>query len=333
MKKHLVWVAVLAVCLSAPTWARAEIREGSVHISPMAGLNIADASVDHYGKTRRLIYGLGIGYNFTKNWGIEAMANRVENRANFYHADLLYHFNSDKALNPYLVAGLGYAKTRPAGSDSYGTFLGNFGVGLKYFLAENVALRADVRDYVTNMHNIAATAGLTLAFGGKTPKAPEPAPMAPPPPPPAPKAEPAPPPPPPAPKMVEPVPPPPPAPEPVKIVLEDVHFDFDKATLTKEAVAILDRNVSTLKQNPKVSVQIEGHTCAHGAEDYNMALGERRANAVKEYLSKAGIGSERMTTISYGETRLMMPEIPTPKNKNSTEAKANRRVHFEVFVK
>ena len=128
-------------------------------------------------------------------------------------------------------------------------------------------------------------------------------------------------------------PPPPPAAEPVKIVLEDIHFDFDKATLTKAAKEILARDIATLKENPGVKVQIEGHTCAHGTEDYNMALGERRANAVKEYLVNEGIAADRMTTISYGETRLALPEIPTAKNKESKEAKTNRRVHFEVNVK
>ena len=144
---------------------------------------------------------------------------------------------------------------------------------------------------------------------------------------PEPKPEPVPPPPPP------PAPPPAPVVEPVKIILEDIHFDFDKATLTKVAMGILDSDIKTLKENPGVNVQIEGHTCAHGSEDYNMALGERRANAVKEYLANQGIAAGRMTTISYGETRLAMPEIPTPKNKESKEAKANRRVHFEVIVK
>jgi len=132
----------------------------------------------------------------------------------------------------------------------------------------------------------------------------------------------------------EPTPPPlPPAAEPVKIVLEDIHFDFDKATLTKAAREILARDIATLKENPGVNVQIEGHTCAHGTEDYNMALGERRGNAVKEYLVNQGIAAERMKVISYGETRLAMPETPTPKNKQSKEAKTNRRVHFEIIVK
>ena len=130
-----------------------------------------------------------------------------------------------------------------------------------------------------------------------------------------------------------PVPPPPPqVAEPVKITLEDIQFEFDKATLTKLAKEILARDIATLKENQGVKVQIEGHACAHGSEDYNMALSERRANAVKEYLVNQGIAAERMTTISYGETRLAMPEIPTPKNKQSKEAKANRRVHFEVMA-
>ena len=134
------------------------------------------------------------------------------------------------------------------------------------------------------------------------------------------------------PEPTPPPPPPPPAAESVKIVLEDIHFDFDKATLTKAAREILARDIATLKENQGVKVQIEGHTCAHGAEDYNMALGERRANAVKEYLVSQGIAASRLTTISYGETRLAMPEIPTPKNKESKEAKTNRRVHFEVMA-
>lgn len=129
-------------------------------------------------------------------------------------------------------------------------------------------------------------------------------------------------------------PPPPPAPvaEPAKITLGDIHFDFNKATLTKVATGILDSNIKTLKENPGVKVQIEGHACAHGPENYNMALGERRANAVKEYFVNKGIAADRLTTISYGKTRPLCVEEPTSKNKNSKCMKDNRRVHFEVIV-
>ncbi len=117
------------------------------------------------------------------------------------------------------------------------------------------------------------------------------------------------------------------------ITLEDLHFDFDKATLTAEATGILKQNLQSMKENPGIKVRIEGHTCAHGQDDYNLRLSERRANAVKEYLMKeGGISSERLTTIAYGETRLAMPETPTPQNKNSAEAKTNRRVHFVVIT-
>ncbi|MHB8882809.1 MAG: OmpA family protein [Thermodesulfovibrionales bacterium] len=134
--------------------------------------------------------------------------------------------------------------------------------------------------------------------------------------------------------MPEPTPPPPvQVAEPVKVVLEDIHFDFDKATLTAEAQAILKRNVKTLKDNAGIKVQIEGHTCAHGSEGHNAALGERRAFAVQEYLVQQGIAADRLSAISYGETRLAMPETPTAHNKESKEAKTNRRVHFEVIVK
>jgi outer membrane protein OmpA-like peptidoglycan-associated protein len=140
---------------------------------------------------------------------------------------------------------------------------------------------------------------------------------------------------PPAPKPVAvtaPAPAPAPVVERVTITLEDIHFDFDKATLTPVAIGILNSDIKTLKAHPGIKVQIEGHTCAHGDEDYNRALGERRAQAVKEYLAQQGIADNRMSTISYGETRLAEPETPTPQNKDSKEAKANRRIHFEVIV-
>lgn len=135
-----------------------------------------------------------------------------------------------------------------------------------------------------------------------------------------------------------PAPAPKPAPEPAApparadVTLETIHFDFNKATLTKEALEILARNLKILKEHPELKVQIEGHACAHGAEDQNMVLSQRRADAVKEYFERGGIGSDRLTTISYGETRLALPEIPTPKNKDSKEAIMNRRVQFTAII-
>jgi OOP family OmpA-OmpF porin len=314
---------------SVPVLATAEIREGSFELSPFIGYALPGHDYDD-----RPVYGMRAGYNFTKNWGLEGAYEYINHMGELYHADVVYHFTPEKAFNPFLFAGAGVAHIK---KESNTEFMGNFGLGFKYSITDTVAFRTDIRDVLTDFHSVVATAGLTFTFGGKTPKAapaPMPEPKKPEPmpePKPAPKPEPIP--------EVKPAPKPEPqpvvvAPEPIKIVLEDIHFDFDKATLTKAAVDILRKDAKTLKDNPGVRVQIEGHACAHGSEAHNMALSERRANAVKEYLIKdGGLSADRLTTISYGETRLAMPEVPTAKNKNSTEAMANRRVHFEVIVK
>ena len=117
------------------------------------------------------------------------------------------------------------------------------------------------------------------------------------------------------------------------LALEDVHFDFDKATLTEEAQVILKRNIQILKDNPKVKVRIAGYTSASGNESYNQRLSERRATAVKEYLTKEGvIAPDRLSTIGYGETRPAEYEA-APKDLHSEAAKANMKVLFEIIVK
>ena len=116
------------------------------------------------------------------------------------------------------------------------------------------------------------------------------------------------------------------------LAFEDIHFDFDKSTLTEEAQVILKRNIQILKANPKAKVRIAGYTSASGTESYNQRLSERRANAVKEYLTKEGvIAPDRLSTIGYGETRPAMYEA-APKDLYSEAAKANMRVLFEIIV-
>jgi len=116
------------------------------------------------------------------------------------------------------------------------------------------------------------------------------------------------------------------------LAFEDVHFDFDKSALTHEAQVILKRNIQILKENPKVKVRIAGYTSASGSESYNQRLSERRANAVKEYLTKEGlIAPDRLSTIGYGETRPAEHEA-APKDLYSEAAKANMRVLFEIIL-
>lgn len=116
------------------------------------------------------------------------------------------------------------------------------------------------------------------------------------------------------------------------ILLEDVHFDLDKSTLTKEAQTILKRNIQVLKENPNMKIVIQGHTSAIATEEYNQALSERRAKSVEGFLVKeGGIAPGRLSEIGYGETRLEKPE-PNPELKESEAAQTNRRVIFKIIV-
>jgi peptidoglycan-associated lipoprotein len=111
-----------------------------------------------------------------------------------------------------------------------------------------------------------------------------------------------------------------------KIVLEDVHFEFDKSTLTTLAKEILNENAKRLKENLGIKVIIEGHCDERGSREYNLALGERRAVSVKNYLSSLGIEDKRMKTISYGEERPLDP------GHNERAWALNRRAHFVIEV-
>jgi peptidoglycan-associated lipoprotein len=105
---------------------------------------------------------------------------------------------------------------------------------------------------------------------------------------------------------------------------EDVHFDFDRYSLRPEATRVLDDAVTALRADATLRVQIEGHTCNIGTAEYNLALGDRRANAVKNYLTSRGVPADRLTTVSYGEER--------PKYDNSREEtrRLNRRAALVV---
>jgi len=93
----------------------------------------------------------------------------------------------------------------------------------------------------------------------------------------------------------------------VELVFEDVYFDFDRSSLRPEALRLLDDAVTRLQANPTRNIVIEGHTCNIGTAEYNLALGERRAAAAKNVLVAAGIPASRVSTISYGKERPVVP--------------------------
>ncbi|MBW2018647.1 MAG: peptidoglycan-associated lipoprotein Pal [Deltaproteobacteria bacterium] len=105
---------------------------------------------------------------------------------------------------------------------------------------------------------------------------------------------------------------------------EDIHFEFDKSRLLPEAKEILRHKAKWLMAHPDISVIIEGHCDERGTNEYNMALGDRRAQSAKSFLVDLGIARERLTTISYGEERPVDP-------RHNEEAWAkNRRAHFVI---
>ena len=107
-------------------------------------------------------------------------------------------------------------------------------------------------------------------------------------------------------------------------VNQDVHFAFDSFTLSEEARTILEQKASWLTSNAHMATQIEGHCDERGTTAYNLALGERRANAVKQYLMALGVQASRLSTISYGE------EAPLDPGHNEQAWARNRRAHFVI---
>ena len=123
-------------------------------------------------------------------------------------------------------------------------------------------------------------------------------------------------------------PPPPPEPAPSKdsmgerMSIRDAFFDFDDASLRPDAKTALENNARFLESNGVAKAIIEGHCDERGSVEYNLALGERRAKAAKEFLVSYGIASNRLTTISYGKER------PFDAGHDESAWSKNRRAHF-----
>ncbi|MGD8628203.1 MAG: peptidoglycan-associated lipoprotein Pal [bacterium] len=109
-----------------------------------------------------------------------------------------------------------------------------------------------------------------------------------------------------------------------KIKLNRIHFDYDKYNLDDDAITTLAENAAVLMDNPSVKIRIEGHCDSRGTEDYNLALGEKRALAARDYLVNFGIAQSRISVISYGEERPL-----DPAETEKAWAK-NRRAEFDI---
>ena len=110
-------------------------------------------------------------------------------------------------------------------------------------------------------------------------------------------------------------------------LLKDIHFDYEKYDIHPRDEEILKENAAFLGKNPKMKIQIEGHCDERGTAEYNLALGERRANSTKRYLVSLGITSDRISIISFGKERPLDP------GHNEEAWAKNRRAHIVVLSK
>ncbi len=120
-----------------------------------------------------------------------------------------------------------------------------------------------------------------------------------------------------------------------KIVFQDIHFNFDRynlAVINKYGIkqnvpAVLDVMAEFMKDNPSIKIKIEGNCDERGTEEYNLALGKKRAESAKQYLISKGITPDRIDTVSYGESRPLDPA------HNEIAWAKNRRDHFVILSK
>ncbi len=302
---------------------------------------------------------LGMGKFISPNWSVDGELNyqnpgfdsSVEGANNDLNwsqygisVDFRYHFLSEgRGWNPYLLAGVGYQRseeefdafpsTNSPGQREEGNFAAKVGAGLQTTFDKRVAVRAEIayradfddnsvaangsRDWEGYPHNseesyfgdVMASVGVVIPLG--PPPAP-PAPPAPPPPPPAPAPAPAP-------------------PAPITIDLNGVNFDFDRATLRPDAVAILNEAVEILKRYPELRVEVAGHTDSVGTDAYNQRLSERRAKAVYDHLASNGIMADRLVgPTGYGESRPIAPNTNADGSDNPEGRARNRRTELNV---
>ena len=341
----------LALFLLLPLSARAEVNGGSFEISPFIGYNFFTPSQN---LNNNLLYGGRVSYNFSRCFGLEGTLEFDNtsvydstitgnqpgqfrfpiNKENmyFYNIDAVFNLVNDKDFTFFVLGGFGAADYSPSiETGDMSTF--NIGIGAKYWLSDNFALRLDLGDNMVcealqehaiiteSYQNVNTTLGVVFAFGGEPEK-----------------------------KVVEETRPqvifvaeepkfeerlatvaavPPPV---VVLAFEDVHFYYDKSILSDNAKAAIKTTILKMKNNPKTHIRIAGYTSEAGTDAYNMALSKRRAKAVEDYVISEGLVSkDRLTMIGFGDTDPAEHEA-APSQHYSTAAKANMRVLFPVVV-
>ncbi|MGA3281835.1 MAG: OmpA family protein [Smithella sp.] len=349
MKKIFMLTVVLMV-IAFVTTAQAEEVAGSFSFTPYIGGYLFDKKQD---VSNAPVYGISLGYNFTKYFGVEASGEYIATKYDLplsdsqstnvgnYRLDGILNLIPDSRLVPFIFVGLGaqtidYPKDVPNSRSA----AVDFGAGFNFFITDGLALRADIRDIYrfdvdymsegSTLNNFEYTLGLSFYFGGQkkavvaqnfTP--PIEAPQPPPPPPVVEQKVEAPPPPPPPiveQKVEAPPPPPPPVQEKVTIAL-NVEFDTAKAVVKEKYHDKIKRVADFMKEHPETNALIEGYTDNVGKEVSNQKLSEERANSVRQYIiDKFGIDGSRLTAIGYDSNK------PIASNDTKEGRQKNRRV-------
>lgn len=313
--------------------AFAQERQGAVSLSPFIGGYTFDGT--QHALTRP-VYGLRLGYDVTRNWGVEGVFDYVASettqqrqdfRAYSYRLDVLYNFMPDRVLVPYLAVGGGGVTFEDEADNENTDATFNFGGGVKYYITDSVAVRGDVRQILLfegddrGFNNWEYTVGMTFLFGGTRPAMMETATT--PPPAPAPPVAPAPVPPPAAEQPpLQPAPAAEPTPEKAKYCISlNILFDIDQAEIRDEFRDEVGRVGTFMQKFPTTTAVIEGHADEVGTDEHNMELSQRRAESVVNYLVNSfGIDRSRLTARGYGKTR------PIADNRTEQGRQKNRRI-------
>jgi OmpA-OmpF porin, OOP family len=334
LNKIFALIGLMGLLYFVPQDSYAENTAGSITLSPFVGGYRFDQEQN---LNHEPTFGLGLGYNFDENLGIEGVVNYLSTDGvnagdvdgYLYRLDLLYHFMPKERFVPFLAAGIGGISLCPDRGNTDTDIFVNYGAGLKYFLTESIALRGDVRHVISfasddeTNNNLYYTAGLTFYFGGN--KAVEPAPVVEPP------------------KPVKVIEPPkdsdgdgvfdnvdkcPGTPKGAKVnefgcwVIKNVNFDFNKSNIKPQFYPGLDEVVTVLKQNPTLTVEVQGHTDNVGTQKYNQNLSEKRAISVMNYFVSKGIAKDRLSASGYGFSK------PVTTNETEEGRATNRRVQL-----
>ena len=356
MKRNTLF-ALVALALGGMGVAQAQ-DFGTWYIAPRIGAVIPDSQRDT--KTSAF-FGIGVGVWYNPNFAIDVEyginnadydTNSPRNGHQWESVQLdvagrWFFGDIGAGWRPYIMGGLGalrhkafsgatlkqYSLSESGGWDP----MALIGVGVQYAMNDRLAFRGEIAgryDHDNNSYNSIVsdsfgiprhtgfwdglvTVGLTYSFGAPPP--PPPPPAAPPPPPPA-------------------APPPreAPAPTPVTIDLRGVEFKFDHPRVgeklepslkapTADSIAILDQAIDTLKRNPNVRVEVDGHTDSIGTDAYNQKLSDRRAKGVYDYLTSHGIDASRLDgPKGFGESQ------PIDTNDTAEGRQRNRRVELKV---